>query len=318
MRSGSRRFFTSPMKDFGYDVSDYRDVDPMFGTLGRFRRAGRRGASTRPEGDDRPGAFSHTSDQHPLVQGKPRRAATIRRPTGMSGPIPSRTARRPTTGCRSSAVRPGSGTPRRMQYLHAQFSADAAGPELPSTPSPGRAARRRRASGSSAASTGSGSTRSISTSTRPDWRTIRRCRRSERNDSDRAVGEPLQFPGSPLRQEPAGESGLPAARSARCSTNIRPSPRSARWATRSAGWRSLPTIPPAVTGCRCATPSTSSRRTKSARRSVSFRCSNDFGKVASDGWACWAFSNHDVVRHATRWGAGEATATPISRSSRRC
>jgi alpha-glucosidase len=26
-------FFTSPMKDFGYDVSDYRDVDPMFGTL---------------------------------------------------------------------------------------------------------------------------------------------------------------------------------------------------------------------------------------------------------------------------------------------
>ncbi|MEE9334258.1 MAG: alpha-amylase family glycosyl hydrolase [Granulosicoccaceae bacterium] len=26
-------FFTSPMKDFGYDVSNYRDVDPMFGTL---------------------------------------------------------------------------------------------------------------------------------------------------------------------------------------------------------------------------------------------------------------------------------------------
>jgi alpha-glucosidase len=26
-------FFTSPMKDFGYDVSDYCDVDPMFGTL---------------------------------------------------------------------------------------------------------------------------------------------------------------------------------------------------------------------------------------------------------------------------------------------
>ena len=29
-------FFTSPMKDFGYDVSDYRDVDPMFGSLGDF------------------------------------------------------------------------------------------------------------------------------------------------------------------------------------------------------------------------------------------------------------------------------------------
>ena len=29
-------FFKSPMKDFGYDVSDYRDVDPMFGSLADF------------------------------------------------------------------------------------------------------------------------------------------------------------------------------------------------------------------------------------------------------------------------------------------
>ena len=29
-------FFTSPMLDFGYDVSDYCDVDPMFGTLADF------------------------------------------------------------------------------------------------------------------------------------------------------------------------------------------------------------------------------------------------------------------------------------------
>ncbi|HET8850518.1 MAG TPA: alpha-amylase family glycosyl hydrolase, partial [Marinobacter sp.] len=30
-------FFTSPMKDFGYDVSDYRGVDPMFGTLEDYK-----------------------------------------------------------------------------------------------------------------------------------------------------------------------------------------------------------------------------------------------------------------------------------------
>ncbi|NDV99303.1 alpha-amylase family glycosyl hydrolase [Salipiger sp. PrR002] len=31
-------------------------------------------------------------------------------------------------------------------------------------------------------------------------------------------------------------------------------------------------------------------------------------EVASDGWACWAFSNHDVVRHVTRWGIGDGGA----------
>jgi alpha-glucosidase len=30
-------FFKSPMKDFGYDVSDYCDVDPMFGNMGDFK-----------------------------------------------------------------------------------------------------------------------------------------------------------------------------------------------------------------------------------------------------------------------------------------
>ncbi|MBV8766622.1 MAG: alpha-amylase, partial [Hyphomicrobiales bacterium] len=29
-------FFTSPMVDFGYDVSNYLDVDPSFGTLADF------------------------------------------------------------------------------------------------------------------------------------------------------------------------------------------------------------------------------------------------------------------------------------------
>ncbi|WP_417426537.1 alpha-glucosidase family protein [Hoeflea sp.] len=29
---------------------------------------------------------------------------------------------------------------------------------------------------------------------------------------------------------------------------------------------------------------------------------SDFMAAAPEGWACWAFSNHDVVRHGTRWG----------------
>ncbi|MDF9434922.1 alpha-glucosidase family protein [Chromohalobacter israelensis] len=57
-------FFTSPMKDFGYDVSDYRDVDPMFGTLADFDHlvedAHARGLRVIIDQ-----VLSHTSDQHP-------------------------------------------------------------------------------------------------------------------------------------------------------------------------------------------------------------------------------------------------------------
>jgi alpha-glucosidase len=57
-------FFTSPMKDFGYDVSDYCDVDPMFGTLADFdalvATAHRLGIKVLIDL-----VLSHTSDQHP-------------------------------------------------------------------------------------------------------------------------------------------------------------------------------------------------------------------------------------------------------------
>jgi alpha-glucosidase len=57
-------FFKSPMKDFGYDVSDYCDVDPMFGTLDDFKqlvdRAHALGLKVMIDQ-----VLSHSSDQHP-------------------------------------------------------------------------------------------------------------------------------------------------------------------------------------------------------------------------------------------------------------
>lgn len=57
-------FFTSPMLDFGYDVSDYRDVDPLFGTLNDFDSLIERahGLGIRILIDL---VMSHTSESHP-------------------------------------------------------------------------------------------------------------------------------------------------------------------------------------------------------------------------------------------------------------
>lgn len=56
-------FFKSPMADFGYDISDYREVDPLFGSMQDFdeliEKAHQRGIKVIIDQ-----VLSHTSDQH--------------------------------------------------------------------------------------------------------------------------------------------------------------------------------------------------------------------------------------------------------------
>lgn len=56
-------FFTSPMKDFGYDVADYCDIDPIFGDFEDFdtiiRRSHELGLKVIIDQ-----VYSHTSDEH--------------------------------------------------------------------------------------------------------------------------------------------------------------------------------------------------------------------------------------------------------------
>lgn len=56
-------FFKSPMKDFGYDISDYRDIDPLFGNLNDFDELIER-AHDRDIKIIIDQVLSHTSDQH--------------------------------------------------------------------------------------------------------------------------------------------------------------------------------------------------------------------------------------------------------------
>ena len=70
--------FRSPMADFGYDVSDYRDVDPLFGSLADLDRlvAEAHARGLRVVLDWVP---NHTSDRHPwFVESRRARASAKR------------------------------------------------------------------------------------------------------------------------------------------------------------------------------------------------------------------------------------------------
>jgi maltose alpha-D-glucosyltransferase/alpha-amylase len=60
-------FYPSPQRDDGYDIADYLDVNPAYGTIGDFRNfvreAHRRGLKVITEL-----VINHTSDQHPWFQ----------------------------------------------------------------------------------------------------------------------------------------------------------------------------------------------------------------------------------------------------------
>ncbi|MEL7299538.1 MAG: alpha-amylase family glycosyl hydrolase [Pseudomonadota bacterium] len=59
--------FTSPMKDMGYDVSDYTGIDPLFGTMADFdemiEEAHKRGLKIITDQ-----VISHASDEHPFFE----------------------------------------------------------------------------------------------------------------------------------------------------------------------------------------------------------------------------------------------------------
>ncbi|MCI0672152.1 MAG: alpha-glucosidase [Myxococcaceae bacterium] len=83
--------YPSPMKDFGYDISDYRSIDPVFGTMADFeelvREAHARGIRVILDM-----VMNHTSDQHPWFEASrsskdnPRRDWYLWRPGKDGGP----------------------------------------------------------------------------------------------------------------------------------------------------------------------------------------------------------------------------------------
>lgn len=101
-------FFVSPQNDNGYDVADYRNIDPRYGTMADFEELSRQ-AERRGIGLMLDMVFNHTSTQHEWFQ-KPWLGTRSTRTT-ISGRKAGRMVPLPPTGRANSAAVPGNTSP---------------------------------------------------------------------------------------------------------------------------------------------------------------------------------------------------------------
>ncbi|ATN33072.1 alpha-glucosidase [Rhizobium sp. ACO-34A] len=294
-------FFTSPMKDFGYDVSNYVDVDPMFGTLADFdgliSEAHRLGIRVMIDL-----VISHTSDQHPwFVESRSSKSNPRSDWYVWVDPKPDGTP--PTNWLSIFGGSAWQWDPTRMQYymhnfLTSQPDLNLHNPEVQDAvldavrfwlkrgvdgfrldtinfyfhdkllrDNPALAPERRNASTAPAVNPYNFQEHLYDKNRPENLEFLKRFRAVlEEFPAIAAVGE---VGDSQRGLEIVGEYTSGNDKMQMCYA-----------------FEFL--APDALTPARVA------------------EVQQDFAKAAPEGWACWAFSNHDVVRHVTRWGANVA------------
>ena len=228
------------------------------------------------------------------------------RPTGSFGPNPKPDGTPPNNWLSIFGGSAWQWDTRRMQYYLHNFLAEQ--PDLNfHNPEVQDALLESPASGWSAALTVSVSIRSTSISTRLGWKTIRRWRRA--NATRRSRRRSILTTSRTIVYDKSRPENLTSwSASARCSTNIR---LAAAVGEVGDAQRGLEVVAAYTSGgdrvqmCYAFDFLGPEKLSASKVRSIL----ETFGRVASDGWSCWALSNHDVMRHATRWGKDEADRT---------
>lgn len=108
----------SPQDDYGYDISDYQDIDPMFGSLEDMetliQEAGKRDIRIIMDL-----VLNHTSDEHPWFL-EAKKVKTIRTMTTTSGEM-ALMERPQTTWGPPSVVQPGNGCLRSGNIIYICF-----------------------------------------------------------------------------------------------------------------------------------------------------------------------------------------------------
>ena len=156
-------WYPSPMADAGYDIADYRDIDPVFGTLAEADAliAEAHELGIRMIIDIVP---NHCSDRHRWFQAALARRARLAGARTVLVPARPRPRRRPAAERLAVAVRRPRLDPDDRPGRHARpvvpapVRARAAGLQLGATRRCARSSRTSCGSGSTAASTASGST----------------------------------------------------------------------------------------------------------------------------------------------------------------
>jgi alpha-glucosidase len=297
-------FFKSPMKDFGYDISDYLDIDPMFGTLADFdamiSEAHRLGLKVMIDG-----VISHTSDLHPWF--KESRSSRDNAKADWYVWADAKPDGSPPNNWLS--IFGGSAwqwDTRRMQYYLHNFLS-----EQPDLNFHNRDVQDALLDVArfwlDGASTASASTPSTSTSTRQGLEDNPALPPEQRNDQTAPAVNPYNF------QDHIYDKSRPENLEflARFRAVLDEYPAAAAVGEVGDSQRGLEVVASYTAGgdkvqmCYAFDFLAPEKITATKVRTVL----EDFGKAASDGWSCWAFSNHDVVRHASRWGMGEADGT---------
>ncbi len=299
-------FFTSPMKDFGYDVSDYTNVDPMFGTLGDFdhliNEAHRHGIRVMIDL-----VISHTSDQHPwFIESRKSRTNPKSDWYVWADPKPDGTP--PNNWMSIFGGSAWAWDPTRQQYFQHNFLTSQ--PDLnfhnPEVQDAVLAATRfwldRKVDGF-----------------RLDTINFYFCDKDLRDNP-------------PLPPELRNDSIAPAVNpyNHQNHLNDKNQPENLAFLKRFRalvdeypGKAAVGEVGDAQRGLEIMAQYTSggdkvhmcyafdflseeSLTPKRVRQVLT-----EFGGAARDGWACWAFSNHDVMRHATRWAKNPADRTAI-------
>ena len=293
-------WYPSPLLDGGYDVADYRDVNPQFGTLADADAliAAAHDLDIRVLIDLVP---NHCSWEHPWFRaalaagrGSPERELFWFR----DGPTGRTDRRRPTAGRPPSAVPPGNRSPTASGTSTCSTSASPIG--TGSTPTCSPSSTRSCASGSTAASTASAST----SPTR--WPRTTRCPTCASRASP--ASPPTSIPGTRTGTATRCTTSTAGGVASPTSTSTAPAARGCSWRRR--GSRHRNDSPATSDGdelhCAFNFDALKAKWDAKSQRQVIDDSTEAIWAVGAP--ATWVLSNHDTIRHRTRYGRDQADA----------